>query len=141
MQLRTHLFAGLLALGLCISSYGQSTSKPAQTMAAATKDSLLRALTGTWEIDLRPAPDAAPYLKEFVVSGYSDGSLSGVFYDTPFSDGKVNTAWGVIYFAFTTADQSGTYFHSGYLDGNKLYGQSFSTGRGFVIPWINGHKK
>ena len=115
--------------------------KTPTTASSASKDSLIQALTGTWEIDLRPSPNAAPYLKEFVVTSYSDGSLHGVFYDTVFSEGKINTAWGKIYFAFTTADQSGTYYHNGYLSDGKLYGMSYSTGRGFVIPWFSVQKK
>ncbi|MBC7571417.1 MAG: hypothetical protein H7319_17055 [Spirosoma sp.] len=143
MRLLTGLLNGILCTGLSISSYAQTVNTAKMPPAASTvsRDSLVQALIGTWEIDLRPSPDAAPYLKKFVVTGYTDDSLNGVFYDTVFSDGKINTAWGKIYFAFTTADRSGTYYHNGYLYENKLYGMSYSTGRGFVIPWFSVRKK
>jgi hypothetical protein len=102
---------------------------------------LLRAAMGTWELDLRPSPEAQPYLKDFIFQSYNNGKLSGEFYGTPFTEGKINTAWGKLYFSFTTADQSGTYFHAGYLDEGRLYGTSFSEGRDFMIPWFSTKKK
>ena len=102
---------------------------------------LLRAAIGTWELDLRPSPEAQPYLKDFIIQSYDKGKLSGEFYGTPFTEGKINTAWGKLYFSFTTADQSGTYFHTGYLDEGRLYGTSFSEGRDFMIPWFSTKKK
>ncbi len=102
---------------------------------------LLIATLGTWELDLRPSPEAFPYLKDFVIQSFNDGKLAGEFYGTPFTEGKIHTAWGKLYFSFTTADQSSTYFHSGYLDEGRLYGTSFSEARGFMIPWFSTKKK
>lgn len=107
----------------------------------STEYQLLNSLLGTWEIDLRPSPNASPYMKEFTVSKYEDGVLNGIFYDTPFKNGRINTSWGKIYFAFTTADNSGTYYHSGYLEDGKLLGSSFSPARGFMLPWFSVKKK
>ena len=101
----------------------------------------MKPLFGTWEIDLRPSPEASPYLKEFTVSSFKEGKLSGLFYSTLFSNGRVNAAWKKVYFAFTTADNSGLHYHSGYLDNGKLYGTSFSPGRGFMLPWFSTKKK
>ena len=101
----------------------------------------MKPLFGTWEIDLRPLPEASPYLKEFTVSAFDEGILKGLFYNTPFNNGRVNAAWGKVYFAFTTADNSGTYYHSGYLENGKLYGTSFSPARGFMSPWFSTKKK
>jgi len=66
--------------------------------------------------------------------------FDGEFYGYPFTGGFLNTDWGKIYFAFTTQDQSGTYYHSGYVEGNKVYGITLNEGRGFVLPW-KGEKK
>lgn len=96
---------------------------------------LLSTLLGNWTIDLRPSPTAAPYLKTFTLSGYTNKSLSGVFYDTHFEGGKIHTDWGKIYFSFTTQDNSGTYFHSGYIENGTINGTTFSEGRGFLMPW------
>jgi hypothetical protein len=105
-----------------------------------TQSRLLKSLLGTWELDLRPTPESEPYLKDFEIKDFKDGLLKGVFYETDFNDGKINADWGIIHFAFTTADQSGTYFHSGHIEKGQIKGISFSTGRGFMIPWM-GKKK
>ena len=101
---------------------------------------LLKDLKGTWKLDLRPTPQSDTYLKDFDVNLFENGKLSGTFYGTDFREGKINTAWGKIYFSFTTADQSNTYFHSGFVENGKIYGTSYSEGRGFMIPWF-GVKK
>ena len=144
MTIKTGIIAMSIVLTLYAQSWGQSTGsslKKSETEVAEEKQKFIGELTGTWQIDLRPLPDAAPYLKEFVVSDYKDGTLSGTFYDTPFSDGKVNTRWGKIYFAFTTADNSGVYYHSGSMSDGKVSGTSFSTGRKFLQPWFSVMKK
>jgi hypothetical protein len=105
-----------------------------------TQVRLIKALVGTWQLDLRPSPESDSYKKDFEVTRFSDGKLSGVFYGTEFTDGKINTAWGKVYFAFSTGDQSGAYHHSGYIEEGKIYGISRSEGRDFMIPWF-GEKK
>lgn len=95
---------------------------------------------GTFIIDLRPTPESAPYLKEFKFSRVEGKKFDGEFYGYPFSGGFLNTDWEKVYFAFTTQDQSGTYFHSGYVEGNKVFGITLNEGRGFVLPW-KGEKK
>ena len=102
---------------------------------------LLATAFGTWELDLRPSPEAQPYLKDFIISSFADGKLSGVFYGNSFTNGKIHVAWGKLYFSFTTADNSGTYFHSGYIDEGRLYGTSYSEARDFMIPWFSTRKK
>ncbi|MBP7931494.1 MAG: hypothetical protein KAZ11_02530 [Chitinophagaceae bacterium] len=117
-------------LFLCFS-FGlnaQSTKPPT--------DSLL----GTWVIDLRPTPESEPYLKEFKFTRISGKKFDGEFYGYPFKEGFLNTDWGKIWFAFTTSDQSGTYFHSGYIEGNKIQGLSFNQNRKLTLPW-KGSKK
>jgi hypothetical protein len=101
---------------------------------------LWQSLKGIWQIDLRPSPEAAPYFKDFELTNFIDGKLSGIFYGTPFDNGKIHTALGKIYFSFTTQDQTNTYFHSGSIEKGKIQGQSFSPERGFVMPW-HGVKK
>ena len=96
---------------------------------------------GTWTLDLRPTPQSESYLKDFDITNFENGKLSGTFYGTDFKEGKINTAWGKIYFSFTTADQSNTYFHSGFIENGKIYGTSLSEGRNFMIPWFGEKKK
>lgn len=120
-----------------IAVFAQSAEKSGKHQESISVSSLM----GTWEIDLRPSPDAAAYLKDFVISSIEDGKLKGVFYGTSFDDGRINTNWGKIYFAFTTADNSGTYFHSGTLENGKISGSSYSSARGFMMPWFSVRKK
>jgi hypothetical protein len=143
MNLLTSLFALGLGVTLSLHALGQPTSEssPSGSASSETKQRLVKELTGTWEIDLRPSPDAQPYLKEFVISEFTNGTLKGVFYDTAFADGKIHTEWGKLYFAFTTGDRSGKYYTSGYVSEGKLYGMTYSQGRGFLTPWFSIRKK
>ena len=95
---------------------------------------------GTWVIDLRPTPDSEPYLKDFKFTKIEGKQFDGEFYGYPFQGGFLNTDWEKIYFAFTTADQSGTYFHSGYIEGDKVFGITLNENRKFVLPWKGDRK-
>jgi hypothetical protein len=112
----------------------------ATAQKASSKKSVAANAIGTWVIDLRPSPQAAPYLKDFKFTKIDSTRFDGEFYGYPFTGGFINTNWDKIYFAFTTQDQSGTYFHSGYIEGNKVFGISLNESRELLIPW-NGKKK
>ncbi len=90
---------------------------------------------GTWKIDLRPTPESEPYIKEFKFTKINGKKFDGEFYGYPFSGGFLNTSWDKIYFAFTTSDQSSLYYHSGYIDGNTIFGITLNEKREFVLPW------
>jgi len=122
----TRSFAILLA-ALCLGAC--TTIQPLST--EVVEDSLV----GTWRVDLRPTPNADPYFQEFVVTSVQDSSFSGNFYNSPISQGRINTDWGTLRIAFTTADGSGPYHHSAILKGKKLEGLSNSTGRDFLAYW------
>jgi hypothetical protein len=95
---------------------------------------------GTWVIDLRPTPESAPYRKDFIFTKIEGNTFTGEFYGYPFSGGFINTSWDKLYFAFTTSDQSSTYYHSGYVEGNTVHGLTLNEKRGFVMPW-KGQRK
>lgn len=97
-------------------------------------------IQGTWIIDLRPEPNSEPYLRDFVITPKDGKNFSGEFYGTEFSNGIFNTDWEKLYFAFNTKDNTNTYFHSGYIIGNKIYGISYSAERKFTSQWT-GTKK
>jgi hypothetical protein len=103
--------------------------------AATAKKPDANDLLGTWVIDLRPTPESTPYIKEFKFIKIDGKNFNGEFYGHPFEGGLFNTDWDKIYFAFTTADQSGTYYHSGYIEGNKVYGMSLNENRKLMLPW------
>lgn len=96
---------------------------------------------GTWIIDLRPTPESEPYLKEFKFTKIEGKIFDGEFYGYPFGGGFLNIDWDKIYFAFTTSDQGSTYFHSGYIEGDKVYGITLNENRKFVLPWRGQRKK
>lgn len=96
---------------------------------------------GTWIIDLRPDPQSEPYLKEFKFTKINGGRFDGEFYGYPFGGGFLNVNWDRIYFAFTTQDQSGTYFHSGYILGDEVFGITLNEQREFVLPWRGARSK
>lgn len=92
-------------------------------------------LVGTWQVDLRPTPGAAPYFQELVVTGVQGRSFSGTFYGSPISQGRMNTDWGTLRIAFVTTDGSGPYHHSAVLVGARLEGLTNATGRDFLSYW------
>jgi hypothetical protein len=92
-------------------------------------------LIGTWCLDLRPTPEADPYFKTFVVTSVDGDSLQGTFYGASIEQGRVNTAWSRVEFAFVTSDGSGPYNHAARLEGDRLEGSTYALGRGFVLPW------
>ena len=97
-------------------------------------------INGTWVIDLRPDPNSEAYLKDFVINPTTGKDFGGEFYGTKFTNGKFNTDWEYLYFAFTTSDKENIYYHSGYIDGNKVFGISYSPDRKFISHW-KGTKK
>jgi hypothetical protein len=113
----------------CIITAKSQQRKPVMDSAA-----------GTWVIDLRPAPASPPYLKEFKITKITGNKFDGEFYGYPFTGGYINADWDKIYFAFTTTDQSGTYFHSGSIEAGKVNGMSLNESRQLFIPW-RGQKK
>lgn len=92
-------------------------------------------LVGTWKVDLRPTPGAAPYFQDFVVTEVDGKSFTGRFYGSPIEHGRINDDWGRLRIAFVTTDGSGPYNHSAVLAEGKLEGQTHSIGRGFLAYW------
>ncbi len=133
-ELREKFVLAVLNQPISLPAVGKAESSP----QADSKN--LSRFAGTWQIDLRPTPDAEPYLKDFVISNISEKNFSGVFYGTSFEGGKFNGNWERIYFAFETGDQDSAYYHSGYIEGDEIHGISYSPNRKFVSPW-SGKKK
>ena len=97
-------------------------------------------LSGTWVIDLPPAPGAAPYLQEMVVSKIDGRGFSGFFY-------PLLQEWGNEQFLgqnFTLPLPPKTkvlsIMASGYLENGELKGMTYCDKRDFVMFWT-GKKK
>lgn len=127
---------------LYLASNGQSPSIPEISKQEPVKKAGhdLEKIKGTWLLDLRPDPQSEPYFKDFIIEPIEGRAFSGEFYGTKFTGGYFNTDWETLYFAFTTGDMENTYYHSGYIIGNKIYGISYSPERKFTSHW-NGTKK
>lgn len=124
---------------LVLVSAGQIVNLPMiEAKAKQTFD--LSRVSGTWVLDLRPDPASEPYLKDFIISPKKDRAFDGEFYGTKFTGGFFNTDWENLYFAFTTGDKENTYYHSGYIIDDKIYGISYSPERMFTSHWT-GIKK
>jgi len=100
----------------------------------ANEASLSR-FAGEWIVDLRPTPDAEPYLQAFRVRLENEGSFSGEFYNTPFTGGRYNDVFGELYFAFITADASTEYYHSSKLVDGRLEGLTHAPNRDLLQFW------
>lgn len=99
-------------------------------------------LVGTWRVDLRSKPGDAPYFQDFIVAKVDGNTLAGTFYQSEVADGRINTDWGTVHFAFTTADSQGrgTYNTAGRLVGDRLEGTTHSLGRKFLAVWTAERK-
>jgi len=95
---------------------------------------------GNWNIDLRPTPEAEGYFQPFEVKSIDGNIFNGTFYGSDIKNAFINKNWPKIYFAFSTSDQSNEYYHSGYLENDKLYGITYCPSREFTAPWT-GTKK
>ena len=100
-------------------------------------------LRGEWVVDLRPKPGDPGYLRPFVVSAVDGRTFKGSFYDprSEVQDARINTDWGAVRFAFTTADPNGEYHHSGVLKDSKIEGMTNAIGRKFLSYWSATRKK
>jgi hypothetical protein len=124
----TYYTFGLICLAMTL---GASTFKSSVIPTAVDANELL----GTWQIDLRPSPNDPPYYQELVVTSVEGDKFTGTFYNSPIKQGKINTTWGVVSFAFITSDGSGAYNTSGQLKNGKVEGATHSLGRDFLMPW------
>jgi len=97
-------------------------------------------LDGEWVVDLRLRLDDAPYTQPMVLKIEPDGSVTGTFYGSSIESGSIGSAQKRTCVAFRTSDGSGPYQHSACLEDGKMVGQSWSEGRGFVLPWTAERK-
>lgn len=98
-------------------------------------------LLGLWEIDLRPEPNAEPYLQYFKVTEANETAIQGQFYGSPIRQGLVNRKFADTFMAFSTRDQSNTYYHFvRVIDENTIDGLTYSADRRLIQPWKGKRK-
>ncbi len=125
---------------LYLVSTGQKAKIPETKKIEKIKIFDFDKVKGTWVIDLRPNPNSEAYLKDFIITPTTGKAFAGEFYDTEFTTGKFCTDWEFLYFAFTTQDKDNVYYHSGYIDGDKISGISYSPDRKFISHWTGKRK-
>ena len=114
------IYITILFITISLGSFAQKTAQE---------------FVGTWEIDLRPTPESEPYIKEFVVKSIKKNTLKGTFYGSQIKEGFINKKWRRTYFAFSTSDNTHTYYHSGYFLDGKVYAISYCPTRSLTTPW------
>ncbi|MBH5323039.1 hypothetical protein [Aurantiacibacter sediminis] len=92
-------------------------------------------MEGEWTVDLRLNIGDEPYSQPMVLRFSHANQVTGEFYGSPIEAGQLGSGQGRDCIAFRTSDNSGVYQHSACLIGAVLVGQSWSEGRGFVLPW------
>lgn len=95
----------------------------------------LEDFAGSWRVDLRPTPDAAPYSQPLVLTTADDGSVTGTFYGSPIEGFTSRAARGTRHIAFFTRDDSSTYHTSARFVGSRLVGRTHSVERDFLSVW------
>ena len=98
-------------------------------------------ISGEWVVDLRLSLEDAPYSQPMRLEISENKRVSGTFYGSAISKGRLGSAQGRTCISFQTSDNSGLYHHSACLVEDKLVGQSWSEGRDFLNPWTAERKQ
>lgn len=121
-----------LMASVFVTALAGAVQAQAPSMAAPTS------LVGSWTVDLRPTPEAAPYLKKLVITADAGGRLEGHYYDgSPIQAGRHTVSAGLeTHFAFFTDPGEGAYQTAGrQVSRDRLVGMTLSTTRGFLLLW------
>jgi len=124
----------ILLTTLSKSTFSQSNNLNGSSEANAN-------LLGEWILDLRPSPDADPYLQPLIIDKQNGKDFEGSFYGSPIKEAFLNESWDKLYFAFKSSDSSNTYYQSGYIIGDEIFGITYCPNRNFVMPWSGKKKK
>jgi hypothetical protein len=108
---------------------------PTRASAQEVRDRDVKELVGDWTVDLRPMRDSPAYLKPMKLQVAADNAVTGTFYESAIESGRADASKGRACFAITTSDGSGPYQTAGCLVGDKIEGQTWSPGRGFLLTW------
>jgi hypothetical protein len=100
-------------------------------------------LIGKWKVDLRPTPDADPYLVNMTIKSIDAeaGTFEGTFYNgAEMTSTQFNVDWSGVSFAFVTKDDQTKYATQGTLRGGRLSGTTHAISRDFLSVW-SGQKR
>ena len=126
---RVVLLAALLG-ALPFTSCAAPKIAPTEIPAATMED-----FVGTWDVSLYFDPTQPPSSTVMEIRSVEAGTPAGTFYGTDFSEARATQFEGEVIFSLVTSDGTGPYLTSGRLRGGTITGQTYSTGRGFLMPW------
>jgi len=123
------VFALVLALSACATAPGAAPADPRATLAGAPT------LQGKWTVDLSSEP-GQPYTKPMNLTLNADGTATGDFYESEILAGRWKTDRGRTCVSFRTTDGVGPYHTAACLRGERVEGQTWAEGRGFLFNWV-----
>ena len=91
-------------------------------------------LDGAWTVDLSVKANE-PYTKPMVLTLNTDGTVTGMFYQSTIEAGRWKTDRGRTCVIFRTTDGVGPYHTSACLNGEQMQGQTWAEARKFVFNW------
>ena len=92
------------------------------------------ALAGEWVVDLSVKPDE-PYTRPMNLVLGANGSVTGLFYQSPIDAGHWKTDRGRTCVSFRTHDERGPYHTAACLVGDHVEGQTWAEARTFLFNW------
>ena len=103
---------------------------PAPAFAAEA----VQTLSGEWVVDLSAKPGEV-YTKPMVLKLNTDGTVSGMFYQSDIEAGRWKTDRGRTCASFRTTDGVGPYHTAACLVGDHVEGQTWAEQRTFLFNW------
>ena len=103
--------------------------------AIAEPNSQAAMLAGEWTVDLRLKPSDPVYERPMRLTLADNGTVSGLFYQSPIDTGRWKTDRGRTCVSFRTHDQRGPYHTAACLEGDHVQGQTWAEARNFLFNW------
>lgn len=128
-----------LLLVACATAIDEMPANSMNEMDRAENPSVVASqLLGTWDVSLFFSATAPPSSTVMEIrSVYEDGTIEGTFYNSEFENARYTERKGVVAFTIITSDGTGQYATSGRLSNDDVVeGQTFSTGRDFIMTWV-----
>lgn len=111
----------LFALPLLLAATGNDMPRRAQ-------------LAGDWVVDLSVKPNE-PYTRPMQLELKDDGTVAGLFYQSPIDAGCWKIDRGRICASFRTHDERGPYHSTACVVGDGVQGQTWAEARNFLFNW------
>jgi hypothetical protein len=109
-------------------------------LQAAAPAAATPALAGEWVVDLSTKPDQ-PYTRPMNLVLGADGSVTGLFYQSPIDAGRWKADRGRTCASFRTHDDRGPYHTAACMVGDHVEGQTWAEARTFLFNWNATRKK